>query len=100
MTIYEAVKLNRVMRLDQSIRELEALADLHGGSSHYLSEQSFKLGLKYAIRNIEETELLHIKAMKELPFSNPKEAQREHENLMNVLAVLKRTLVNRYEAKP
>jgi hypothetical protein len=27
-------------------------------------------------------------------------AQREHENLMNVLAVLKRTLVNRYEAKP
>lgn len=38
--------------------------------------------------------------MEELPFSNPKEAQREHENLMNVLAVLKRTLVNRYEAKP
>lgn len=100
MTFSDAVRRNRQIRLEQSIRELEALADLHSGSSHYLSEQAFKLGLKYAIRNIEETELLHIKAMKELPFSNPKEAQREHENLMNVLAVLKRTLVNRYEAKP
>lgn len=99
-TGYEMMKRIRAERLEQSIRELENLADKHKGSSHYLSEESFKLGLKFAIREIEGTELLSIKAHNELPYSNPKEAKREHDNQMNTLAVLKRTLVKRYEGKP
>jgi len=99
-TGYEIIKKHRAMRLEQSQKELEALADLHGGSSHYLSQEAFKMGLKYAIRNIEETELLFIKAHKELPYSDPEGATREHNNLMNVLGNLKNTLIRRYEEKP
>jgi len=100
MTGYERMKKHREMKLEQSIKELERLADAHKESSHYLSEEAFKLGLKFAIRQIEGTERLFIKAHKELPYANPKEAEREHKNQMNTLATLKHCLEKRYRGEP
>ena len=97
---YELIKKQRAIRLERSQKQLELLANLHGGSSHYLSQEAFKMGLKYAIRNIEETELLFIKAHKELPYANTEAANREHKNLMNVLGNLKNNLIRRHEEKP
>lgn len=100
LTGYEQMKLHRKRELEQSMLELERLANAHQGESHYLSQEAFKLGLKFAIRQIEGTEMIHQKAFNELPFSNPKEAEREHKNQMNTLAVLKKRLIDRYEEKP
>lgn len=97
---YKEMMKHREMDLEQSIVELERLADAHKGSSHYLSQEAYKFGLKFAIRQIEGTEMLYIKAHKELSYSNPKEAEREHKNQMNTLAMLKKILVDRYEGKP
>lgn len=99
-TGYELMKQHREMDLEQSLLELERLADAHKGSSHYLSQEAYKLGLKWAIRQIEGTEMLYIKAHKELPYSNPKEAEREHKNQMNTLATLKHCLEKRYRGEP
>ena len=100
MTGYEEMKKHRAMKLEHSIKELEWLADAHKGSSHYLSKEAFKLGLKFAIREIEGIELLYIKAHKELPYADPVDAEREHKNQMNTLATIKACLIRRYEAKP
>ena len=100
MTGYEMMKKSRQDALEQSILELELLTEANKQSVHYVSQESYKLGLKFAIRQIEGTEALFIKAHKELPYANPKEADREHRNQMNTLAMLKKCLVNRYEGKP
>lgn len=100
MTGYERMKKHRQMDLEQSIDELERLADRCKDKSHYLSQEAYKLGIKFAIRQIESTEMLFIKAHKELPYANPKEAEREHNNQMNTLAMLKKCLIDRYEGKP
>ena len=100
MSGYEIMKRRREAKLESSVRELESLADSIVGRNHFLSEESFKLGLKFAISEIEATERLHIKAFSELPFANPKDAEREHKNMINVLAVLKSILLKRYEGKP
>ena len=100
MTGYERMKKHREQDLEHSTRELERLADAHKGSSHYLSQEAYKLGLKYAIRQIEGTEMLLMKALKEIPYANPKEAERENQNQMNILGNLKACLIRRYEGKP
>ena len=100
MNGYEMMKKHRADELETSIRELERLADAHAGSSHYLSQEAYKMGIKFAIRQIEATEMLMIKAHKELPYANPKEAEREHGNMMRMLATLKHGLITRYESKP
>lgn len=100
LTGYERMKKHREADLEYSTRELERLADNNKDRSHFLSQEAYKLGLKYAIRRIEETEMLFIKAYKELPYANPKEAEREHKNQMNTLEGLKRCLIKRYEGKP
>ena len=99
-TGYERMKRIRYEKLESSIRELEQLADQHAGKSHYLSQEAFKHGLMFAIRAIEDTEALHIKAMAEVPYANPKEAEREHKNQMNTLAVIKSRLINRHRGCP
>ena len=98
MNGYEMMKKHRADELETSIRELERLADAHAGSSHYLSQEAYKMGIKFAIRQIEGTEMLMIKAHKELPYANPTEA--EHGNMMRMLATLKHGLITRYEGKP
>jgi len=100
MTGYEQMKKLREETLNQSIIELEHLADQNKECSHYLSEEAFKMGLKFAIREIEGTEMLFLKMMKEIKFKDPIEAEREHMNQMNTLAVLKAKLIRRYEGKP
>ena len=100
MTGYEMIKKHRADELETSIRELERLADTHAGSSHYLLHEAYKLGIKFAIRKIEGTEALMIKAHKEVPYANPTEAEREHGNMMRILATLKYSLITRYEGKP
>lgn len=97
---YAELKKHREMALEQSILELEILADNYKHISHFLSNESFKLGLAFAIRKIEETEFLFTKAHKELPYSNPKEAEREHKNQMNTLSNLKYTLAKRFRNEP
>jgi lactam utilization protein B len=99
-TYYKQIKKHRKDDLEQSILYLERLANANKDRVHYLSQEAYKLGIMYAIRQIEGTELLHIKAHKELPYSNPKEAEREHKNLVSTLAVLKSILTKRYEGKP
>ena len=69
-------------------------------NAEVLASAKESLGLKFAIQEIEGTEALMIKAHSELPYSNPKEAEREHGNLMRVLAVMKSRLQSRYEWKP
>lgn len=99
-TGYEMMKRIRAEKLETSICELERLAEAHKDTAHFLSEESFKLGLQFAIREIEGTEMLMIKAHTELPYSNPKEAEREHKNLMNILGGIKYRLKKRYEGQP
>ena len=99
LTGYEMMKKHRSDKLELSIKELEWLADENKDRVHYLSEQAFRLGLKFAIREIEGTERLLIKAMNTVPYANPKEAEREHKNQMNTLAVLKSILIKRYEGR-
>jgi len=99
-TIYEQMKQHREAVLETSVKELERLADANKDRVHYLSEEAFKLGIKFAIREIEGIEMLHIKAFKELPFADPKEAEREHKNQMNTLATLKHSLIRRYKGEP
>jgi hypothetical protein len=99
MSCYDEMKKHREMELESSIRELERLADAYKDRAHYLSVEAFKMGLKYAIRQIEGTEMLYVKAHKEIPYSKPKEAEREHKNQMNTLACLKHCLIRRYEGK-
>lgn len=98
MTGYERMKKYRQQDFDHHIVELERLVEDHKGI--FLSRESYKLGLMFAIRQIEGTEMLHIKAHKELRYSNPQEAEREHRNQMNTLMMLKKSLTDRYEGKP
>ncbi len=100
MTGYEMMKKHRADDLEQSIKELERLADNNSHRVHFLSQEAYKMGIKYAIRQIEATEMLMTKAHKELPYANPKEAQREHDNLMRMLGTMKYGLENRFEGKP
>lgn len=100
MTLHEQIKKHRADTLETSVRELERLADSNEDRAHYLAEEAFKLGLKFALRAIEGSEMLHCKMMKEIKFSNPTEAEREHKNLMNTLASIKQSLINRYAGKP
>lgn len=44
------------------------------------------------IKEIDATVALFKKAHAEIPYSNPKEAQREHDNLMNVLNLMRHKL--------
>lgn len=98
-TGYEMMKRIYSEKLENSIKELERLADAHKDTSHFLSQEAYKLGIKFAIESIEGTEALMIKAHSELPYSNPKEADREHKNTMNLLGTLKYSLSKRYEGK-
>lgn len=100
MSLYEQIKKHRERELEQSIRELERLAENHGGSTHYLTNEAYKSGIRFAIREIEGTEMLYQKAHKELPYANKEEAEREHKNQMNTLATIKAALIRRYEGKP
>jgi hypothetical protein len=100
MTGYERMKRSREKSLQDSILALERLADEHKDSSHFLSQESYKLGLKFAINEIEGTEQLFIKAHQKLKYSDPVEAEREHKNQMNTLATLKYRLRARYKGEP
>jgi hypothetical protein len=100
MSSYEQMKQHRKSELENSIKMLERLAEANQQRVHFLSQESYKLGLKFAIREIEGTEMLFIKAHRERPYANPIEAEREHKNLMNVLMMLKKSLIDRYEGRP
>lgn len=100
MSMYEEMKKRRQMDLEHSIKELEYLADTHKDHVHFLSQECYKKGVLFAIREIEGTERLLTKAHKELPYANPEEAEREYNNQMNVLKVLKGSLINRHKGKP
>ena len=99
MTGYEMIKKHREDALEQSVKELERLAEAHKDAVHYLSQEAYKMGIKFAIREIEGTEMLMLKAHKELPYSNPKEAEREHGNTMRLLATIKNGLMARLAGK-
>ena len=99
MTGYEMIKKHKEQALEQSVKELEILAEANKDRVHYLSQEAYKLGIKFAIREIEGTEMLMIKAHSELPYANPKDAEREHGNTMRLLATMKHALMARYEGK-
>jgi hypothetical protein len=54
--------------------------------------QVHALAITDAIREIEGWEMLLIKARKEVPYTDEKEADREHGNQMNLLATIKSKL--------
>lgn len=82
------------------MRELEKLTYENQNRTHWLYQECYKLGVKFAIQEIEGWETLLEKAHKELPYSNPKEADREHGNKMRLLATIRSKLIARYEGKP
>jgi hypothetical protein len=99
LSSYEECKKHREMELEYSINQLNSIAKAYRDRADHVAIEAFKLGLKFGIRKIEETELLLIKAQEELTYTNPKEAEREHRNQMNTLACLKHILVKRYEGR-
>lgn len=94
------MKKSREEKLIKSFTELEAIAVALSDRPLEMADVAFKLGLKFAIREIEGTEALFIKALEVVPYSDPKEAAREHYNLMNVLGTMKYTLLRRIEGRP
>lgn len=98
-TGYEQMKRHQRQTAEHELFQLETLANQNGHRTHYLSQEAYKLGIKFAIRSIEGTEMLMIKAHKELPYADPVSAEREHQNTMRLLATMKAGLVRRYENK-
>ena len=97
---YYEIKRQREQALELSIRELEQLADENKDRAHYLSQEAYKRGVSFAVNEIEGWERLLIKAHEGCPYSNPKEAEREHKNTMNLLATIKSKLTARFQGKP
>lgn len=99
-TGYDRVKRLRQESFNSHVSELEKLADENKDRIHYLSQEAYKCGIAFAVKEIEGWESLLIKAHEGCPYSNPKEADREHRNQMNLLATIKSKLVARFQGKP
>lgn len=74
------------------IKHMINLAENYHNDPGHIAKCAFNNGLECAIKEIVGWEKLQEKAFKELPFSNPKEAEREHGNTMRLLAVIKSKL--------
>ena len=79
---------------------IDKLAENFYRDPEYVAKESHAAAMKDAIREIEGWEMLQIKAFNELPFANPKEAEREHKNTMNLLGVIKSKLIKKTRPLP
>jgi hypothetical protein len=100
LTGYESIKKQRTDKLQKSQQELLDLKVRHIDSPDELVDSVYKSGLRYAIEQIDGWERLNTKAHEMCNYTDPKEAAREHGNIMRLLAVIKNGLQNRYEGKP
>lgn len=88
-TGYEKMKRLTAEKQAANLRQLENLATNYYNDPMYIATEAFRKGLHEAVLEIEGWERLQTKAFNELPFANPSEAEREHKNTMNLLAVIK-----------
>ena len=73
-------------------KHLKGLAENYHNDPDHIAKCAFNNGLACAIKEVEGWENLERKIFAELPFANPKEAEREHGNTMRLLAVIKSKL--------
>jgi len=94
----------RMKRLEQEFVlktkfQLNHLADNYYNDPAHIAKEAYRLAMSIAVDEIEGWENLLIKAHAETPYANPKEADREHRNTMNLLAVIKNKLRKKTELK-
>lgn len=75
--------------------ELGKIADNYYNDPAYIAKTAYNKGLDVAIKEVSGWESLMVKAFEEITYSNPKEAEREHKNTMNLLGTIKRKLEGR-----
>lgn len=95
MTIKERMEKNHSEYKEAIKHRIELICENFYNDPAHIATESHALAIGDAIREIEGWEILQIKARNEIPYANPIEADREHKNVMNLLAVIKSKLIKK-----
>ena len=95
MTGYEQMKHAQKVNRENDLKFIEVLSTNYYNEPEHVAKKAFDKGLAIAVDEIEGWKLLLIKAQAEIPYANPAEAKREHDNTMNLLNIIISKLIRR-----
>lgn len=93
LTGYERMLKAQAEKIQLRDLFITTLADNYYNDPLHIAKKSYDKGLTTVVEEIEGWQNLLVKALNEIPYANPKEAEREHNNTMNLLNVIKNKLI-------